>query len=314
MRNVTHQLRQLLASNEPLVIPGSYDPLSARVIEAAGFPAVYLGGYATGAQNCATEPLMSITEQIDAAAKVAANVSVPVIVDGHTGGGNLAHLARTVHDFANVRVAAIHIEDQTYPKSLSYHHGVKQIVPLEDGVKAIKVANAARDDDEFLIIARTDAWGADGGGIDETMRRMEAYADAGAEALLPNVHHPEDAIRVRAAVPEVPMVWFAGLGGSAGMKELIDSDGRSRPIPELSIEEVVDLGFDIIIYPVATVVAAVKAVNDLMTKIREQRVCDFDGFAEANSLLRKLIRLDEMWNVERGAQDMVSQVAAQSPA
>jgi 2-methylisocitrate lyase-like PEP mutase family enzyme len=300
----TKQLRGLLASSKPLVIPGAYDPLSARVIEAAGFPAVYLGGYATGAQSCITEPLMSITEQIDAAAKVAGNVSIPVLVDGHTGGGNLAHLARTVRTFERVGVAGIHIEDQVYPKSLGYHHGVKEIVPLEDAVKAIKVANISRSDPDFLIIARTDAWGAEGGGMDETVRRMEAFAAAGAEALVCNVSDPEDAAIVRRAVPEVPMVWFAGVGGSGGMKELTDSDGRARPTPELSIEDIAELGFDIIIYPVATVVAAVGAVSTLMARLRTERVCDFEGFAEANSLLRRLIHLDKLWDVERDSAEL----------
>lgn len=301
MKRTTSRLRELLRSEETLVAPGAYDPLTGRVIEAAGFDAVYVGGYTTGAHTCTTEPLMTITEQIHVGERIARSVSVPVLVDGHTGGGNAAHAARTVREFEAAGVAGIHIEDQVYPKSLSYHHGVKEVIPLDEAVRALRVAQNARSDPDFLVIARTDAWGASNGGLDETIRRMDAFANAGAEALMPLAFDPDDAAAISKAVPEVPMVWLAGLGGTAGMKEMADSEGKGRGYPELSIEDVRELGYEIVLYPVATIIAAVGAVNALVAEIRDKRVCDFEGFAEANDLIRNLVQVDDLYAIESGA-------------
>lgn len=294
----TRRLRALLASEEPVVAPGVYDPLTARLAEMNGFNAVYVGGWTTGAHTCATEPLLTLTEQLYVAERIARNVNVPVIMDGHTGYGAATHAVRTVRECEAAGIAAIHIEDQLFPKRLGYHSGIKHVVPLDEAVLKLKAAINARTDSNFLVIARTDAWGAENGGLDETIRRLKAFANAGAEALLPMVFDPVQARKVRQAIPNLPMIWLAGLGGM-DLKETSDSkaEGHGR-VAELSISDIRALGYEIIVYPLAPIIAAAAAVNKQFRGIRDAGICDVQDLEEGRQAIQKAIRFDALEEIE----------------
>ena len=117
------RLRELLRSEGPIVAPGCFDVLTAKVVESLGFPAVYMGGWATGAKLGVTEPLLNLVEQVREAAYVAEQCDIPLIVDADAGFGDATHAYRTVREFVKANVAAIHIEDQMIPKRLGYHVG-----------------------------------------------------------------------------------------------------------------------------------------------------------------------------------------------
>src|SRR5215510_13327139 len=127
-------LRELLQRGATVAAPGAYDPISARVVQALGFPAVYTGGYMTGAHTSITEPLLTLTEQVEVAQKVAHAVDLPVITDAGAGYGDPLHVMRCVREFEAAGIAGIHIEDQVYPKRASYHRGLEHIVPMQEFV------------------------------------------------------------------------------------------------------------------------------------------------------------------------------------
>ena len=163
MVSVRSSLRARLQRGETIAAPGAYDPLSARVVQALGFAAVYTGGYMTGAHTSITEPLLTLTEQVEVAQKVAHAVDLPVITDAGAGYGDPLHVMRCVREFEAAGIAGIHIEDQVYPKRASYHKGLEHIVPLQEFVERMSYALKARRDPDFLIIGRTDAFSASKG-------------------------------------------------------------------------------------------------------------------------------------------------------
>lgn len=179
------RLRQLLAADRTLVAPGAHDAMTAMVFEKLGFELVYMTGYGTAAAiGMPDVGLATIDEMIRNARYIASAISIPVIADADTGGGNAVNVVRTVRDYINAGAAGIHLEDQLTPKR-SGHWAGKRLVPQDEAVGKIRAAAATRDkhDPDFVIIARTDARGALNGGVDEAIRRGNAYADAGADLV-----------------------------------------------------------------------------------------------------------------------------------
>src|SRR6185312_3795220 len=176
------RLRELLASPAPLLAPGAYDALSARLIEQAGFDVVYMTGFGTTASLIGRPDvgLLSGSEMVDNARRICAAVDVPVIADADTGYGNAVNVVRTVQLYEQAGVAGIHLEDQVMPKKCGHMTG-KVVIPPDEMVGKIRAAVAARRDPDFLLIARTDAAAVEGlsAGID----RARAYAAAGADVL-----------------------------------------------------------------------------------------------------------------------------------
>src|SRR5262245_42743583 len=132
MPSVRRSLRERIQRGETIAAPGAYDRLSARVVQALGFTAVYTGGYMTGAHTSISELLLTLTEQVDVAQKVARAVDLPVLTDAGAGYGDPLHVMRCVREFEAAGIAGIHIEDQVYPKRASYHRGLEHIVPMQD--------------------------------------------------------------------------------------------------------------------------------------------------------------------------------------
>lgn len=178
------QLRELIAQKNMFMAPGAYDALTARLVERAGFPAVKLLGNATTASLLGLPDLgfLTLTEVVNHARNVAAAVNIPLMVDTDTGflSGPLG-IIRTVREFERGGVAGISFEDQVAPKKCALIEGATEVVPLEDHVKRIQAAVHAREDKDFVIAARTDA--EESRGLDEAIRRANAYAEAGADVI-----------------------------------------------------------------------------------------------------------------------------------
>jgi 2-methylisocitrate lyase-like PEP mutase family enzyme len=194
-----------------LIVPGAHDAISAKLIERHQFPAVYVGSYATSAARLGLPDvgLVSMNEMVDHARSIVDAVNVPVIADGENGWFNAANLWRTVRYFESAGVAAIHIEDHEFGK----HAPVRpRLASLEQSVSKIRAAVEARQDPNFLIIARSDAlWVT--GDLDEVIRRLNAYADAGADLVMPTRISPkvlaECRSRIKAQVIVTDKVGFS---------------------------------------------------------------------------------------------------------
>lgn len=208
-------LTALMAGPLPVTAPLVLNPLMARLAEAAGFPAGYLGGGATGYQKVALEANLNLTEMCHAGLDIRAVTSLPLILDGACGYGDPMHMHRTIGMTEAAGFAAIEIEDQLVPKRAHHHVGIEHMIPMELMTAKVKEAVAARRDPDFLVIARTNAMRAST--MDDALRRGEAYRKAGADVvLLSMVHEPE---RLRAIAERLggPLMYLTGRGGLAGI-------------------------------------------------------------------------------------------------
>src|SRR3989449_11675339 len=182
MRTTT-KLRQLLRST-PLVVPGCYDAMSAKVLERAGFEAVYMTGYGTSLAllGMPDAGLATMTEMHLNARYIPNAVGVPVIADADNGYGNAINVMRTIREYIGTGVAGIHIEDQAIPKRCGHVAG-RRVIPIEEAVGKYRAADAVRRelDPDFVLIARTDARGASGGSLDGAIPRAHPYPHAGRE-------------------------------------------------------------------------------------------------------------------------------------
>ena len=178
------QLRDLIAKRRFLVTPGLTTPLHAMIVERAGFEIVYTGGYDVSLTLLGLPDvgLITATEMVANARNIARAVKVPVIADVDTGYGNALNVIRTVQDYESAGVAAIHIEDQVHPKKCGHVAG-KQLISREEAVGKLRAAIDRKTDKDFVIIGRTDAIAAAGGGLDEAIARGRAYADAGCDLV-----------------------------------------------------------------------------------------------------------------------------------
>ena len=248
------RLRELLADPRPLMAPGAYDALSARLIEQAGFDVVYMTGFGTTASLIGRPDvgLLTGTEMVDNARRIAAAVDVPVIADADTGYGNAINVLRTVQLYEQAGVAGIHLEDQVMPKKCGHMTG-KVVIGADEMVGKIRAAVEARQDPDFLIIARTDAAAVHG--LDEAIDRGRAYAGAGADALF-----------IEAPTSEEDIARVAGeLRGVAPLVFNWAEGGRTPPLP---LERIAELGFSLIIYPIGALLAATAGIRSLLETLR----------------------------------------------
>src|ERR1700676_969941 len=195
--NQAARFRELLRRDGMVVAPGAYDCITARLIERAGFEAVYMTGAGTAAMLGYPDfGIVTMSEMVGNAGRIAAAVALPVIADADTGYGNELNVVRTVREYETSGVAGIHIEDQGFPKKCG-HLDDKEIVPREDWLAKIRAAAASRRDPDFLVIARTDARAM--AGFDEAIGRANAALDAGADMAF--VEAPQTMEEI-AAVPK----------------------------------------------------------------------------------------------------------------
>ncbi|QBI20511.1 methylisocitrate lyase [Egibacter rhizosphaerae] len=246
-------LRERIASDGILVAPGAYDAITARAIEAHGFDAVYVTGAGTvNAQLGLPDiSLGTMTEIVDNARRIAQGVSVPVFCDADTGYGNAVNVMRTVREFEQAGVAGIHLEDQVTPKRCGHLEG-KEIVDTGEMVGKIRAACEARRDDDFVVIARSDAAAVEG--VEASVERCRAYAAAGA-----------DVIFSEALTTEADFRTFAEAGIGAPLLANMTEFGRT---PYLSASEFEAIGYDVVIFPMLAFRSMLKAVDDALSHLR----------------------------------------------
>ncbi len=272
------RLRTLLHGPEPVLAPGAFDAMSARLIEHAGFPAVYMTGYGTSASLLGRPDvgLLTQTEMVDNAHRIVQAVDVPVIADADTGYGNALNVIRTVQEYEQAGVAAIHIEDQLAPKRCGHMEG-KQVIAAEEMVEKIKAATEARRSPEFVIIARTDARAVEG--LQGGLKRAHQYVEAGADAIF--YEAPQNEQEVEQIARE--------LKGTPLLFNWLEGGGKTPPI---RLERLKELGFKIVIFPLGALLTATKAIRALLEHIRrngtpigtEQNMVSFAEFVELAGL------------------------------
>ncbi len=250
--NPRRRLRELLADGQLVPAPGVYDAMSARLVEAAGFPAVYMSGFGVTASLLGRPDigLLGMSEMAQVARRIVSAVDVPVIADADTGYGNAINVIRTVQDYEAAGVAAMHIEDQVTPKRCGHMTG-KQVVPAEVMIDKVRAAVAARQDPDLVLIARTDAAAVEG--IDAAIDRAMRYREAGADMLfLDALSSQEDIEKAATALAAEQVLFSWGEGGLT---------------PPTTLDQLRGWGFNLVIFPVAALLASVSATRSLLAQI-----------------------------------------------
>jgi len=279
-------LRQSLATRlrerNILLAPGVFDMVSLRLADAMGFEALYVTGYGLVASHLGLPDagLATYTEMVGRIEVMAAMATTTLIADGDTGYGGLLNIRRTVRGYEAAGAAAIQLEDQEFPKKCGHTPG-RRVVATEEMCRRIAIAKEARSDPDFLIVARTDARTALG--LDEALRRGEAYVKAGADVLFIESPESESEMARIGRNFDVPLL--------ANMVE----GGRTPLLPADRLQE---LGFRIAIFPVAALLAAAEAMRRVYRSLKETGATgksDLFAFGEFN----KLMGFEDIWEFER---------------
>jgi carboxyvinyl-carboxyphosphonate phosphorylmutase len=252
MMRASTMLRDRLREPDCLIAPGAADPMVARLVEQAGFGAVYMTGSGTALARYGFPDvgLVTMTEMVENARAIASAVSIPVIADAGTGYGNALNVRRTVREYERAGVAAIHLEDQVFPKKCGHLAG-KRVIPAAEMVQKVRAACEARTDPDFVIIARCDALAV--AGMEEALRRGHAYAEAGADVIF---------IEAPTTMDEIARI------GQAFRVPLLFNMSTSGKTPCLSGAELTRLGYKIMILPNFTTLAAIRAVRGVLAEIK----------------------------------------------
>lgn len=285
-------LRRLLADavqhRAPIVLPGCYDALGARLIEQAGFDAIYMTGFGTAASLLGRPDvgLLGLAEMVDNARRITAATDLPVIADADTGYGNSINVVRTVQEYERAGVAGLHIEDQVSPKKCGHMEG-KQVVDTDEIVGKIAAAAAARHNEDLVLVARTDARAPLG--LDEALRRAHRFLDAGADVLFVEALEGEAEIRnVAEELRGVPLLFNWAEGGKT---------------PPLDYATIAELGFAMIILPISTLLAATAAMQQVLARIKTDGtpaafvddMMAFDAFTDTIGL-REILALQKRFS------------------
>jgi 2,3-dimethylmalate lyase len=246
------RLRQMIARRETIVAPGAYDALTARIFEQAGFPAIYMTGFGTSASLLGRPDvgLLTMSQMVDNARRIAQAVDVPIIADADTGYGNALNAIQTVHEYELAGVSAIHMEDQVLPKRCG-HMENKQLISETEMAEKIRAAAEARTSPDFLIIARTDARAVEG--LDSALRRARSYHEAGADVLFVEAPQSEEEVsEIARTFPAVPLLFNWAEGGKT---------------PPVGLERLKELGYRIVIFPISALLAATHAVRAMAVEL-----------------------------------------------
>jgi methylisocitrate lyase len=263
-------IRQSLAQHGQLIMPGVYDALSAKIAARAGFEVIFITGYSLSA-TILGEPdfgLLTQTEVVGAAQRICSVVDTPVIVDADTGYGNAINVMRTVQDLIRAGAGGMFLEDQVWPKRCGHMKG-KQVIPLDEQLKKLNAAIEARGKDDFFVVARTDSRQALG--LEEAIRRGIAFKQAGADAVF--IEAPESKGEMKEISRNVtgPLV--------ANMLE-------RGVTPLMGPKELKELGFQLVVWPLAPLYSAAKSLTEVYTTLRRDgstvgildRLMPFDDF------------------------------------
>lgn len=275
------RLRDKLATGDFFVVPGVHDMIAAVIADRVGFDIVYGTGYwlTASAWGLPDAGIATYTQMLDRMATVKRTSKAALIADADTGFGGLLNVHHTVKGYEAAGISAIQIEDQEFPKKCG-HTPHRRVIPVEDMVAKIKVAADTRED--MLIIARTDARQSEG--MDAVLRRLEAYAEAGADILFPEAMESEEEMRKACASFDRPVMANMANGGST---------------PILKADVLADIGFAFAIYPALSSLIAASAIETAFTKLRDEGegepegmpMFDFKTFCE-------MIGFREVWDFE----------------
>jgi methylisocitrate lyase len=279
-------IRRSLTKSGQLIMPGVYDALSAQIATKTGFEVIFISGYSLAA-TVLGEPdfgILTQTEMLSAAQRICSVTHLPVIVDADTGYGNAINVIRTVDELIRIGAAGMFLEDQVWPKRCGHMKG-KQVIPLEEQLKKLRAAIDAKRNRDFFIVARTDARQALG--LNEAITRGIAFKNAGADAVF--IEAPEtkeEMLKIARCVPG-PLV--------ANMLE-------RGVTPLMAPQELRDLGFDLVVWPLAPLYSVAKSLNEVYTTLRRDgttmdildRLMPFDEFNRIVGLEEKY-QLDEKY-------------------
>ena len=279
-------LRDRLRPGETIIAPGVFDLISARLLNQHPVDAGYMTGFGVVASYLGLPDagLATYTDMVDRARPIASALNVPLIADADTGYGGLLNVRHTVRGYEAAGVAAIQIEDQESPKKCG-HTPHRRVIPVEDMARKVKVAVDSRTSDDTMIIARTDARTAYG--LDEALRRAEAYAKAGADILFIEAPESEEELATIGRSFDLPLI--------ANMVE-----GGATPV--LARERLAELGFQIAIYPAAGFLAAAAALEGIYSSLAERgtttgsdtRLYDFKAFCSVTGF-NEVDEFEQRW-------------------
>ena len=279
MPTTTTRVQTILDKVGPLVFPGVYDTLSAKVTERVGFPLAFISGYAVSATFIG-EPdlgLLTQTEIVDRARHICRSVDIPIIVDADTGYGNPLNVIRTVNELIDIGAAGCFLEDQVWPKKCGHMRG-KKVIERDEYVQKIRAAVDARSDRDFFIVARTDALAA--ASFDEAIARVDAARSAGADATFVEAPNSVDEL---------------GEIGRRAPKPTVANMIEKGKTPVLQKAQLAQMGFQLILYPLAGLFASAHALQAIYEKLltddttlgEETRLMTFDRFNDLIGVDRK---------------------------
>jgi len=271
---VANRIQKVLDEVGALAFPGIYDTLSAKIAEQVGFPMGFISGYSLAAATIG-EPdfgLLTQTEVVERARAICASVSIPIIVDADTGYGNPLNVHRTVKQLIDAGAAGCFLEDQVWPKKCG-HMRNKKIIEREDYLQKIQAAVDARGNGDFFIVARTDAEAVLG--LDEAIVRVKAARKLGADASF---------VEAPASIEQLKKI------GKQAPKPIVANMIEGGVTPVLPKEELVELGFQLILYPLTGLYAAGKTIRDFYSKLHQDGSTlgmekDLLNFADFNELI-----------------------------
>ena len=278
------RFRELMARPKFIPALGIWDPYTARVAEALGIECVHIGGYQLGTHYVTSEPLLTLTELAWTTKYVTSAVKIPVVVDAGAGYGEPLHVMRCVKELEKAGAAALHIEDQIYPKRVHYHKGVEHVIPRDEMVAKIKAAVAARENPDFLIMGRTDSMRTDG--FEEGIERANLYLEAGAEMVMIFPNTREEAIQ---AVKEIK-----------GPLAYTNSEGNKLRRPLFSVQEFQDIGYKLSTYPTALLCPVTQTLKRVITNMvtKGESGNDPEEMIVWRKEVEDLIGLEEYYRIE----------------
>jgi 2-methylisocitrate lyase-like PEP mutase family enzyme len=262
-------IRRALATHGQLIMPGVYDALSVKIAARAGFEVTFITGYSLSA-TLLGEPdfgLLTQTEVVSAAQRICSVVDIPVIVDADTGYGNAINVIRTVQDLIRAGAGGMFLEDQVWPKRCGHMRG-KQVIPLEEQLNKLRAAVEAKGQNDFFIVARTDSRQALG--LDEAIKRGIAFKNTGVDAVF--IEAPESKEEMREIAKHVK-------------GHLVANMLERGATPLMGPEELKELGFDLVVWPLAPLYSVAKSLTDVYTTLRKE--------GSTLSILDRLMPFDE---------------------
>lgn len=272
MVSKARKLRRLLGK-EIVVMPGAHDAITAMLVERAGFDAVYItgSGLATAVAGLPDIGLMTMSEVTAQAKYIAGAVGIPVICDADTGYGEVLNVMRAVREFEMAGVAGIHIEDQLSPKKCGHLPG-KQLISKKEMIQKVLAAVDAKSDDDFMIIARTDARGVTG--LKDAIERARAYVDAGADGIFPEgLKSTEEFEEFAEKVDSLLLANMTEFGVT----------------PYIKAEEFERMGYDMVIFPLTSLRTMLKAAEDALRELRKK--------GTQKEILSKMLTRDELYEI-----------------